>query len=275
MKILCRALKVSRSGFYAWQHRIKSTRAKENEHLLERIKTTYNNSRGTYGSPRIHAQLRREGLCLSRKRVARLMKLHGIVAKTYRRKKKSCFSSMPMDIENLVNRQFKVPQPNRIWASDITYIATRSGWLYLAVVMDLYSRRIVGWTMSGHLGECLAHDALDMALLLRHPPKNLIHHSDRGGQYTGESFRQKLRENSLRLSMNPKGSCYDNAVVESFFKSLKSELGKDLIGKDVQQTRSILFEYIEIFYNRQRLHSTLNYRSPAEFEAQLSKPSVH
>lgn len=268
MKKLCQVLRISRSGFYARKTRPKSQRALQNEILIKRIREIHLRNKKAYGSPRIHATLRSEGSGCSINRIARLMRLSGIQAEPYRRyKHKSKFKVRLGVMQDLVQRQFDVEAPNRVWASDITSMRTKSGRLYLAVVMDLYSRCIVGWAIKASMAEELPLDALQMALSERQPQEKLIHHSDRGSQYTSESFRLKLKTHGILPSMSRVGDCYDNAVVESFFKSLKSELNLHHHSHmDGNQTRSVLFEYIEIFYNRKRLHSTLGYLSPEQYE---------
>lgn len=268
MKKLCQVLRISRSGFYARRARPKSQRCLQNEILIKRIREIHLMNKKAYGSPRIHATLRNEGSVCSINRIARLMRLSNIQAEPYRRYKyRSKFKVKLGIMQDLVQRRFDVALPNHTWASDITSVRTKSGCLHLAVVMDLYSRRIVGWAIKASMAEELSLDALQMALSERQPQEQLIHHSDRGSQYTSENFRLKLKTHGILPSMSSIGDCYDNAVVESFFKSLKSEL--DLLHHshmDGDQTRSVLFEYIEIFYNRKRLHSTLGYLSPDQYE---------
>jgi transposase InsO family protein len=260
-------LGVSRSGFYARTNRQTSKRATENLIVLKEIQDVYVESRKAYGSPRIHATLQRRGLAWGRNRIARLMKSNGIKALRqyyYRRQTKTDHGRL--ESENLVNQNFNIREANRVWASDITQFRVGSYWLYLAVVMDLYSRRIVGWSMKTTLRDDLAIDALNMAVQLR-LKSPAIHHSDQGSQYSSNAFKSKLMANQIQSSMNQRGSCYDNAVVESFFKTLKAELVRIKKFSTIEEARSKLFEYIEVFYNRQRLHSTLGYKSPVEFES--------
>jgi len=266
---MCRVLDVAASGFYAWRVREPSRRSFENSKLLDQIRQVHAESRKTYGSPRIYRALRESGVLCSRNRVSRLMRESRIVAQRmirYRRISKTAHGRGVAD--NLVNRQFSVGEPNRVWASDMTYVWTGGGWLYLAVVLDLASRRVIGWAMSSRMTDQLTRDALGMALKQRRPGPGLIHHSDQGSQYASTEFQRMLAENGIACSMNRLGDCYDNAVVESFFKTLKIELVKEIRFIDRDHGRSKLFEYIEVFYNRQRLHSTLGYKSPAEFEKQ-------
>lgn len=274
---MCKVLNVSRSGYYAWRNRPQSQRDRKNEELLARIRFIYEKSRKTYGAPRIHAVLNKEGVRCGRNRVARLMRQEGIIPAPHKRyKQNAIFKAQDVTADNLIQRRFKVSKPNRVWASDITCFWTRSGWLYLAVVMDLYSRKVIGWSMRGSMAEDLTMDALNMALLNRGPQNRLIHHSDRGAQYTSHVFRQELEKNGMLCSLSRKGDCYDNAVVESFFKTLKTELMPEKYFKNREDARIRLFNYIEVFYNRQRLHSALGYLSPQEFEAKHTLTlSVH
>ena len=238
--------------------------------VLGAIREVYVDSRKAYGSPRIYAELKRKGFDWGRHRVARLMKKAGIRAlrqNYYKRHTLALTDHGRFETPNLVNQNFEVERPNRIWASDITQFRTGVGWLYLAVVMDLYSRRIIGWSMKTTLREELAIDALDMAIQTREEKTPLIHHSDQGSQYSSRGFLAKLREHRIKSSMNQRGSCYDNAVVESFFKTLKAELVRTVRFDRIDDTRMKLFEFIEVFYNRKRLHSSLGYKSPVEFEA--------
>jgi len=267
-KLLCRMLKVSRSGYYAWQRHPESARAKENERLLMRIREVHAKSRSTYGSPRVWRQLRRDGETCGRGRVARLMREAGIAARQKRRFKVTTDSAHNLPVAaNLVDRRFNVGVPNRIWASDITYIPTSEGWLYLSAVMDLYSRQIVGWAMKETLGSAIAVDALKMAHERRRPEGEVIHHSDRGCQYASDEYRRLLEHYGMHASMSGTGNCFDNAVVESFFATLKTELVHQKRYSSRDEAISDIFEYIEVFYNRQRLHSSLGYMTPVQFEA--------
>ncbi len=273
MNLLCGALGVTRSGYYTWLNRKPSKRAKENQVILGVIREVYIEFRKAYGSPRIYAELKNRGFSWGLNRVAKLMKEAGIRALRqyyYRRHTLALTGHGRVETRNLVNQNFEVKKPNRIWASDITQFRIGSGWLYLAVVMDLYSRRIIGWSMKTTLREELAIDALEMAIQTREEKTPLIHHSDQGSQYSSRGFMAKLKEYGIKSSMNQRGSCYDNAVVESFFKTLKAELVRTVRFDRLEDTRMKLFEFIEVFYNRQRLHSTLGYKSPVEFEGRTT-----
>jgi putative transposase len=269
---MCEVLAVSKSGYYSWKKRKPSKRVQADMALVEQIRCIYAESRRVYGYPRIHKALRVQGLHVARKRVARLMRVNGIVAEPHRRMRwKSAFKTATA-ADNLLQRQFSVPAPNQVWAADMTAFWTGSGWVHLAIVMDLFSRRIVGWAMHGQMTERLVLDALEMAVLSRRPAGSLIHHSDQGSQYRSHLFRAKLKEHDIRISMSRKGNCWDNAVVESFFKTLKVELQNDERFRSREEARTELFEYIEVFYNRKRMHSTLGYLSPAQYE--LNCPSL-
>jgi putative transposase len=264
---MCQALGVTRGGYYRWEVRPKSRRAVENERLLFEIRCAYDRSRRTYGSPRITAELNNRGFACSKPRVARLMRRYYIRAKTKRRYRITTHSKHNLPIaRDLVKRQFIVPKPNIVWASDITYIKTDEGWLYLAVVMDLYSRRVVGWAMKDRLYREIVMEAFQQAVWRRKPGQGLIFHSDHGSQYASHEFRALVKQNKARSSMSRIGNCYDNAVMESFFKTLKTELVHDEQYYARKEARKSIFEYIEVFYNGQRRHSLLGYKSPAEFE---------
>ena len=263
----CGALGVARSGYYAWRVRQKKGNGNRHQALIEHIQRIYAKSRRTYGSPRIQAELRAEGVVCNHKRVARLMRLAGLQARRHRRKvtttdSKHDFPTAP----NLLNRQFGTEGSNLKWVSDITYIPTREGWLYLAVVMDLFSRKIVGWSMGPAITADPVEDALRMALYERQPNPGLLHHSDRGSQYASHQIHPILVANHIQVSMSRTGNCYDNAVIESFFSTLKCEL---IFHKDYQTRTEAsvdIFEYIATFYNTVRRHSTLGYLSPNQFE---------
>jgi transposase InsO family protein len=267
VKRMCRVLGVSRSGYYAWRSRAESPRAQANERLLVRIREEYQLSRKTYGSPRIHAALQRKGVTCSRKRVARLMRLYQIAARRAHRRIPRTTQRDPkaMPAPNLLNQDFSSPAPDRKWVSDITYIDTAEGWLYLASVLDLFSRRVVGWAMDEHLEASLVQKAWNMAVAQRAPAAGLLHHSDQGSQYTSELYQQSLAAHHCLVSMSRTGNCFDNATMESFFSSLKTECA-DAQFATRTQARTAIFEYIEAWYNRQRLHSSLGYLSPVEFE---------
>jgi putative transposase len=268
VKRMCQALKVTRSGYYAWYKRPPSKREQANQALLEQIRKIYQTSRKTYGSPRIHAYLRRRGWLCGHNRVARLMHLHGIVARRMHRCYPVTTQRQPgvIPAPNLLNRDFSADQPNQKWVTDITYIDTAEGWLYLASVIDLFSRKVVGWAMSDRIDSVLATDALRMAQNTRRPNHGLLHHSDQGSQFTGQIYQQVLGDMGCQVSMNRTGECYDNATMESFFATLKTECVTDQFASRAEARRTI-FEYLEGWYNRQRLHSSLDYLSPAEFEA--------
>ena len=264
---MCRALQVSKSGYYAWRIRPQSKRARENEKLDHHIKTIYRKNKGTYGSPRITKALNRQNIACSENRVARQMRINDIKAKTKKRFKVTTNSKHNHPVaKNLLDQNFKAQRPNQVWASDITYIWTREGWLYLAVIMDLFGRHIVGWAMDNHLGQELVVNAFKQAIWRRRPPQGVIFHSDQGVQYACQGFRKLLQQHKFIQSMSGKGNCYDNAVVESFFHTLKTELIYFENYRTREDAKNSIFEYIEIYYNRDRMHSTLNYCSPVQFE---------
>lgn len=264
---MCRFLQVSRSGYYEWNKRDKNPRRQEDRKLAEIIRTIYEQSKGRYGSPRIYQKLRTEGFRCSRKRIARLMREMGLKARHKRKFKVTTNSKHDHPIApNLLNRQFKTDAPNQVWVADITYIRTFEGWLYLAAVMDLYSRKIVGWAMSDRMTADLAISALKMAIKRRRPGKGLMHHSDRGVQYASKPYRKVLKKYGITCSMSRKGNCWDNAPMESFFSTLKTECTQDKIYLARILAQREIFEFIEIDYNRNRLHSTIGYLSPENFE---------
>jgi putative transposase len=265
---LCRVLGVSRAGYYAWTTRGPSVTARKDAALTELIRRVHQRSRGTYGAPRIHAELRLDhGIAVGRKRVARLMRAAGLIG-CHRRRRPGLTRRDPqaMSAPDLVGRCFTATAPDRVWTADITYIPTWSGWLYLAVVLDVFSRRVVGWAMAEHLRTELVLDALDMAIWNRRPAEGLVHHSDQGCQYTSLAFGRRLRQAGLVASMGSVGDCYDNAVTESFFATLECELLDRSRFATRAQARTAVFDFIEGFYNPRRRHSTLGYLSPAEFE---------
>lgn len=266
IKRMCNVFGVSESGYYAWVKRPPSNRAKENEKLLEQIKMIFKYSRETYGSPRIYQELRQQGVFCGRNRVARLMRLNRIRAKRKRRKfpKTTQRGIGRLAAPNLVKQEFNPILPNQVWASDITYIDTAEGWLYLAPVMDLFDREIIGWGMEEHMESDLVEAAFKMALKRRDVQPGWIHHSDQGSQYTSDSFRQLLAQVGCYPSNSSVGNCYDNAVMESFFSTLKTECAYAQFSTRAQ-ARTVIFEYIEVWYNRKRLHSSLGYLSPARF----------
>lgn len=263
----CRMLSVSRAGYYKWLFRPESIRKIENRRLLFEIRAAHRSSRGSYGSPRVHSELSDRGVLCGKNRVARLMRVNNIRAKQRRKFKAATDSKHSLlTAENILDRNFEAKGPNEKWVSDITYIPTKEGWLYLAVIIDLYSRLIVGWGMGDRLAQSLVTDALKMALLRRNPSRGLLHHSDRGSQYAGDDYQKILAENGIICSMSRKGNCYDNAVAESFFHTLKTELVRHRNYETRSQAKADLFEYMEVFYNRKRRHSSLGYKSPAEYE---------
>lgn len=267
VKAMCHVLEVSRSGYYAWRKRGRSPRAEANETLLVQIQAQYQWSRKTYGSPRIHAALCKKAVICSRKRVARLMRLNQIVARKGRRRIPRTTQLDPevMPAPNLLNQDFSSPAPDCKWVSDITYIDTAEGWLYLAVVLDLFSRRVVGWAMDEHMEASLVQTAWLMAVAQRSPATGLLHHSDQGKQYTSKLYQHSLAAYRCQVSMSRVGNCFDNAAMESFFSTLKTESAPGQFHSRAH-ARTTIFEYIEGWYNRQRLHSSLGYLSPVEFE---------
>jgi putative transposase len=265
---LCRVLEVSRSGFHAWAGRKQSRRAVEDERLSERIKQIHRANRGVYGSPRIHAELvLAEGECVGRKRIERLMRSAGITGLQPRRRGRTTIRVPGVRVaEDLVDRAFLASAPNRLWVADITYLRTWEGWLYLVAVQDIFSRRIVGWAMEDHMRTELVQDALEMALENRQPAPGLIWHSDQGSQFVSLTFGQQARAAGIAQSMGSRGDCYDNAVAETFFATLKKELIYRHSWPERAELRTEVFDFIEVFYNRRRRHSTLGMMSPADYE---------
>lgn len=264
---MCRALEVSRSGFYAWRARRPGPRALANRALLQRIRQIDVASHHRYGAQKTWRALLAAGVHCGRHRVARLRQLHGIEANRLRRfRSRYAAAHGAPAAPNLLNRDFQVSQPNRVWVGDVTFIPTREGVLYLAVLLDLYSRRVVGWAMSPKINQPLVIDALSMAIAQRRPEAGLIHHSDQGAIYTSVAYRSMLQAHGMLASMSRKGDCYDNAVAESFFANLKNELTWHRTFRTRDQARAAIFDYIELFYNRQRLHQTLGYVSPVHHE---------
>ena len=271
IRLMCRALTVSPAGYYAWAGRPESRRSVHNRTLLSAIRVIHRESRETYGSPSIWDALIKRGHGVGENRVARLMRLEGIRAKTVKKWRATTQSNHRLPVtENTLNRQFTVAQPNRVWAGDLTYVWTTEGWLYLAVVLDLYSRTVIGWAMGHRLTVELAEGALTMALANRKPSAGLLHHSDRGSQYAAHRYQRLLGEHGITSSMSRTGNCWDNACVESFFGTLKRELVYHRHYTTRDEAKRDIFEYIEVFYNRLRRHSTLGYYSPAEFEARMA-----
>ena len=267
---MCRTLKVSKSGFYSWRERPLSARAKADAVLSERIERIHRDSRGTYGAPRIHFELRTLGLRCARKRVARLMRGAGLYGCGGRRKRVRTTRRAQIErippAPDLVKRNFTPEAPDRLWVADITYVRSWEGWLYLSFILDTFSRRIVGWSMSNHLRTELVLDAVNMAIYNRRPAPGLIHHSDRGSQYTSVEFGNRLKEAGLLPSMGSVADAYDNSMAESFVSTLKRELVHRHSWPTRQSARVAIFEYIEAFYNTRRRHSALGHLSPAEYE---------
>jgi putative transposase len=273
--VLCRVLAVSRSGFYAWSRRGESTRQRANRLLRPIIRAEHLASRGTYGSPRLQVALRARGHRVGRNRLARLMREDGLQARRRRRFRVTTNSNHHRPVApNRLDRRFYADAPNQAWVSDLTYLWTAAGWLYLCVVLDLYSRRVVGWAMSASLGRELVLQALRMAFSMRAHPQGVLCHSDRGSQYASADVRNLLAQHGATASMSGRGNCFDNAVAESFFATLKIELVRDQRFTNREQAWREVFDYIEIFYNQQRLHSYLGYQSPAAFEAQRKEGSL-
>lgn len=265
--MLCRVLEVSRSGFYAWRKRPPSEHDRRDAQLGVEVAAIFEESRGTYGSPRVHAELQRRDVLVGRGRIARIMQEKGLLARPPKRTRKTTESDDRLPVaNNVLERRFTVSEPNRVWVTDITYVRTREGWLYLAVIIDLFSRRVIGWAAADHLRTDLVIEALANALGLRVPEAGLVHHSDRGCQYASDVYRVTLERHGIVCSMSRKGNCWDNAVVESFFSTLKTELIHRRGWATHREARSAIAEWIEVFYNRHRIHSTLGYLSPADFE---------
>ena len=267
LEVMCKAMHVSKNGYHAWRHRAPSERKTKELQLICMIEKVHLGSRKTYGSPRIHAALKGQGQTCSRPRVARLMQRYDIRAKTKRKFKVTTDSKHRLPVAgNVLNRDFKPAVPNQAWAADITYLWTKEGWLYLAVVLDLFSRKIVGWSMAPSMDRELVLNSFRMALRQRQPTSGLLSHSDRGSQYASNEYQTLLRTYGIVCSMSRKGNCWDNSVVESFFGTMKQEHVFFCKFITRQEARSSIFEWIEGFYNRERLHSTLGYRSPEEYE---------
>jgi len=262
---MCRHFGVSTSGFYAWRDRPECARAREDRRLAVLTREAHELGRRAYGSPRVHQELKSQGIAISRKRVIRLMRDQGLKGKVRRRWMKTTDSNHDLPVApNLLGRNFLASAANRRWVGDITYLRTNEGWLYLAVVLDLYSRMVVGWAVSAVIDRHLVIKALQMALKRRCPDSGLLHHSDRGSQYASEEFQKALEAHGITCSMSRRGDCYDNAAMESWFGTLKTELGESF--DTHAEAKRQLFDYIEVFYNRRRRHSSLGYVSPAEFE---------
>lgn len=275
VSVMCRVLDVSRSGFYAWRTRRPSSRATQDEALACEIAAAHRRSRGTYGSPRVHAELRANGRLVGRKRVARIMRRVGLAGLTRRRYRCTTDSNHRQPVaKNLVKRQFDVQAPNHVWVADITYVWTWEGWLYLAVIVDLFSRRVVGWAVADHMRTELVLEALARATGERQPAACLIHHSDRGTQYASDHYRHVLGEHDITCSMSRRGNCWDNAVVESFFATLKAELIERQPWPTRRQAQLAIHEYIASFYNQRRRHSYLGYLTPNGYEQRYEEQRV-
>jgi putative transposase len=264
---MCRMLEISVSGYYAWRKRAPSLHSREDAQLAEKVKTAFQENRCVYGSPRVHAELRAQGLHCARKRVARLMREQGLFARRPRHRTITTHSEKGAQVApNLLQRDFHADEPNSTWVADTTYIWTTEGWLFLAVVLDLFSRMVVGWSMAALQDATLVVHALHMALARRRPQAGLLHHSDRGSTYTSEGYQALLQQEGMQASMSRTADCYDNAAMESFFHSFKGECIDCQSFQTRAQARSTTFDYIETFYNRTRRHSTLHYLSPLEYE---------
>ena len=268
--VLCRVLQVARSAYYAWARRGVSARAQADEELAGRIAAAYARSRRTYGAPRVHAELRARGVRCARERVARLMRAAGLVGRRRRRRVRTTVAEpMRPPAPNLVARDFTAAVPDRPWVGDSTHVATTEGWPYRAGLVDAYSRRVVGWSMADHLRTTLTLDALAMALQARRPGAGLVHHTDRGSQYTAAAYQAALSARGVAVSMRRAGECRDNAMAESFFATLKAELVDTQRWPPRAAARQAIFEWLEAFYQRQRRHSALAYQSPTRFEGML------
>ena len=271
VRCLCRVLHVTPSGYYAWAKRPPSRRHREDVQLKAHIRAIHHASRGTYGSPRIYEQLRQDGFTAGRERVARLLREMGLIGLPVKRFRRTTDSAHQHPVAaNVLARDFDAAQPNERWSTDITYLWTWEGWLYLAVVIDLFSRKIVGWSMASRMNAQLVCDALTMALWQRKPKVGLIHHSDRGSQYASRQFRQLLAQYKVTGSMSRKGDCWDNAVVESFFGTLKQERVQWRHYQSRRAAQQDILQYITMFYNSQRMHSYLDYKSPNQYEADMA-----
>ncbi len=265
--VMCRVLEVSESGYYAWRKRPTCQHQREDAQLTQKIQQVFTDHQDRYGSPRILRELRDAGINSSRKRIARLMRQEDLSARRKRRRVVTTKRDKTHPVaSNLLNREFQAEEPNKKWVTDITYIPTRQGWLYLAVILDLYSRMVVGWSMSGNCDGKLVEQALDHAMTRRRPHAGLLHHSDRGRQYTSHGYQACLEQSGIQPSMSRKGNCWDNAVMESFFGTLKDECVGEIIYSSHDEARLSLFTYMEVYYNRVRRHSTLGYVSPFNYE---------
>jgi len=262
---MCKVLEISRTGYYRWQK--QRTKQDSPNFLLNNIRRVFNESRNSYGSPRIYRQLKTEGIPCGRHRIAQYMREDGIVARKRKKYKKPVSKQRIQPIaKNILNRKFQVDDKNFVWVCDVSYFWTQNGWVHLAIVMDLFSRKIVGWSMSNRVYKELTQSAFKMAIENREPNNTVLHHSDQGAEYTNKDYQSLLKKNQMNVSMSRRANCYDNAVAESFFKTIKSELTRNQKYATQDEARSAIFEYIEVFYNRKRIHSTLGYLSPVEYE---------
>jgi putative transposase len=275
VRVVCRVFGISPSTYYSWERKQQSERARRDGVLLASIRRIFAKFRGRYGAPRVHNELVGEGISVSRKRVARLMREAGLKAKGRRKYKATTDSNHALPVApNLLDRDFTTERPDTAWVSDITYLWTRQGWMYLAIIVDLYSRKVVGWSLAERMTAALVCNALDAAVRLRRPEPGLTFHSDRGSQYASAAFRRRLWRYQMRQSMSRKGNCWDNAVAESFFATFKKELVRNRVFESRAHARSETFEYIEVFYNRQRAHSLLGYATPNAFEDCFEKKNA-
>jgi putative transposase len=275
VRLMCDVLGVSPSAYYEWERERESEHAKRDAELVALVGQLFVQFRGRYGAPRIHDALHRLGINISRKRVARLMREAGLRAKSRRKYKATTDSNHALPIApNLLEQNFSADRPDAVWVSDITYVWTRQGWMYLAVILDLCSRKVVGWSLADRMTASLVCEALDVAVNQRQPGPGLVFHSDRGSQYASRVFRRRLWRYRMRQSMSRKGNCWDNAVAESFFATLKKELVRNHVFDTRAHARSEVFEYIEVFYNRRRAHSLLGYETPNGFESCIKNKNV-
>jgi putative transposase len=273
VKIMCQVLEVSQSGYYAWRQRPESRQARANRALGQHIQAIHGNSRGTYGVRRVHAALMQQQVMCGKHRVERLMRSAGLCGKGRARRRPRTTHADPTRavVGNVLNRDFTAAQPNQKWLADITYIDTLEGFLYLAGILDVFSRRVVGWAMAQHMREDLVEEALRLALAQRQPGCGLLHHSDQGSQYTSDDYRTLLAQHHITVSMSRSGDCYDNAMMESLWGTLKAECASTPFSTRAA-ARLAIFDYLEVWYNRQRLHSALGYTTPARFERQHALP---
>ena len=268
MTLLCRVLRVSRSGYYKYEKRNHEEKKMREIPLINKVGTIQKRAKGSYGARRMSRELRNQGHNIGRHQAGSLMKKAGTEFQSRKKFRRTTDSRHNRPVaENLLNREFEVDQPDRVWCGDITYLWTMQGWLYLAVILDLFSRKVVGWSMSNRINAQLVVDALRMAYWRRKPPPGLLHHSDRGSQYASKAYQEELKNYKMICSMSRKGDCWDNAVAESFFRSLKTERTDDTLYLTRNEARADVVDYIEMFYNSHRLHSSLGYESPNQYEA--------